>query len=59
MKSCYCPRCGEKQKYRVEDPCHIIQACPGCGKSLLVKMRNGELIVRIRLAMRNSKDKAG
>ncbi|MCL2369957.1 MAG: hypothetical protein FWC80_01835 [Firmicutes bacterium] len=48
MKNCYCPRCGAKQRYKVDDPCRILQACIECGRSLLVKMNNDEMIIKVR-----------
>jgi len=59
MKNCYCPRCGGKQKYKVDDPCNIIQLCPGCGMSLLIKMRDGEMLVRARAAASGKAKKTG
>lgn len=35
MKGCYCPNCGEKQKFRMEVLSKVEEPCPRCGKPLL------------------------
>jgi len=48
MKNCYCPRCGGKQRYKLDDPSSMIQPCPICCRSIKFKMINGEMFVQVK-----------
>ena len=48
MMNCYCPRCGGKQNYRLDDYSSMMQSCPKCYRSVFIKMVKGEMIVRVK-----------
>jgi DNA-directed RNA polymerase subunit RPC12/RpoP len=48
MRSYCCPVCGAKQKFKLFEHSKVIQPCTECGNSLLVKLENDELHIRVK-----------
>ena len=47
MKGCYCPNCGRKQKFKLEDNGKVTQPCHICGHPMMAK--NDEIALTVKV----------
>jgi uncharacterized protein (DUF983 family) len=56
MKGCYCPNCGERQRYRLDVLSKVEEMCMKCGKILLAQLDRTGIAVK---AFENGSPNAG